>query len=57
MIPYSTRVKMGIALLSLVRLNFALRQSVPTLFHSGDSGQTHYISQYGRRFARNSEAR
>jgi hypothetical protein len=51
MIPYSTRVKIGIALLSLVTLNSTLRQSVSTLFHSRDLGQTHYISQYEQRFA------
>jgi hypothetical protein len=51
MIPYSTRVKMGIALLSLVIINSALRQSVSTLFHSRNLEQTHYISQYERRFA------
>ena len=50
MIPYSTRVKMGMALVSLVILNSTLRQSVSTLFHSQNLGQTHYISQYERRF-------
>ncbi|MGB9434243.1 MAG: hypothetical protein WBQ89_18505 [Candidatus Acidiferrum sp.] len=51
MIPYSTRVKMGVVLLSLVILNSTLRQSVSTLFHSQNLLQTHYISQYERRFA------
>lgn len=51
MIPYSTRVKMAITLLSLVILNSTLRQSVSTVFHSRDLGQTHYISQYEWRFA------
>jgi hypothetical protein len=50
MIPYSTRVKMGVVLLSLVILNSTLRQSVSTLFHSQNLLQTHYISQYERRF-------
>ena len=50
MIPYSTRVKVGIALLSLVILNSTLRQSFSTLFHSQNLSQTHYISQYERRF-------
>ena len=51
MIPYSTRVKVGIALLSLVILNSTLRQSFSTLFHSQNLSQTHYISQYERRLS------
>lgn len=42
---------MGIALLCLVVLNSAVRQSISTLFHSRNLGQTHYISQYEQRFA------
>lgn len=50
-VSYFARVQIGIALLSLVVLNCAVRQSASTLFRSGSLKQTHYITQYEQRFA------